>query len=402
MAVVLRVLWKHHIRRYYYVDCCLFAAFYISWVVLVEMATSSTSTASFKLGGTQAGTKMVLVVVTFNTLFALKELVEARYGKRSIYWWSLWNTCDMIAGLSVYAYAAEILSTGDSLVPLAVCTTLFLTIKLLSYLRGFSSTGWLLSVLTANFRDVRGFLIILSTILVGFSVIFRLLFGETGDESFGSLRRSFLSTFELTITGTYDTALLFETRYTVLAVISFILAITCVLVVALNALISILGDSYARVQEHAVANRRRELASLIVEYMCLLPTWKRREIESQTTWFHTLLEVDADGSLHVQTDDWEGGMNALRRDIEGLSQANRQSFERVLEHHKADLDSDIAQFKKEVLSTLEDLAADVKFLRKAQSQGILSFDAKQNVAKAVRAVQSVGRKSGALFRREDS
>jgi WD40 repeat protein len=402
LALVLRVLWENHIRRYYYVDCCLFAVFYMSWIVLVELVTVSASESPVELNNPSASTAMVLVVVSFNTLFAAKELVESRYGKRSMYWRSLWNTCDLVSIASVYAYSTEILVTGNSMVPLAVVTTLFLTVKVLSYLRGFSATGWLLSVLTANFRDVRGFLIILCTILVGFSVAFRLLFGETGDESFGSLRRSFLSTFELTITGSYDPSLLFEARYTVVAIITFILAITCVLVVALNALISILGDSYARVQQNAVANRRRELASLVVEYMSLLPPWKRRQIEKQTRWFHTLLEVDADGSLHVQTDDWEGGLNALRRDMEELSQANKQSYEKTLEHLKADLDSDIAKFKEEVVSLLENLADDVKHLRKAQSQSIIKFDPKQNMAKVVKAVRSVGRQGGGISKSDDN
>lgn len=75
----------------------------------------------------------------------------------------------------------------------------------------------------------------------------------------------------MTITAYYDPMLFFESRYLPLAIVTFILAITCVLVVALNALISILADSFARLQEKAVANRRRELASLCVEYFSLLP-----------------------------------------------------------------------------------------------------------------------------------
>lgn len=399
MALVLRVLWKSYIRQYFYLDFCLFLVFYICWIILVE--TGIASGGPTELPDPSTATISVLAVFAFNTIFAAKELVESRYGRRTMYFRSLWNIFDVVAIAAVYAYATKALLTGDSLVHLAVCTTLFLTVKLLSYLRGFSATGWLLSVLEASFRDVRGFLVILSTILVGFSVAFRLLLAETGDSSFGSLRRSFLSTFELTVIGSYDSALLSESRYTVLATITFILAVTCVLVVAFNALISILADSYARVQQNATANRRREVASLCVEYMSLLPPWKRRQIEKNTKWFHTLLEIDSDGSLRVQTDDWKGGLNALRREMEEQSTSTRQSFENSLRHIKTELDFDIAKFKKEVVSLLVDVADDVKYLRKAQFQGILKFDAKQNIAKAVRAVRSVGRKGGAHFETED-
>jgi uncharacterized membrane protein len=186
-------------------------------------------------------------------------------------------------------------------------------------------------VLSANFKDVRGFLIIRFAILVGLSVPFRALFADTGDESFGSLRRACLSTFELTLTGSYDPNLVLDADYTVLAVIIFILASTCVLAVALNALISILADSYARVQVNSVANRHREQAALIVEYMTLLPSWMWSMIEHETKWFHTLLEVDADDDLLIETNDWLGGCNAVRRDTENSApEANAKARQQAL------------------------------------------------------------------------
>jgi hypothetical protein len=134
----------------------------------------------------------------------------------------------------------------------------------------------------------------------------------------------------MTLLGSYDPALLFEAKYSVLAIAIFILAITTVLVVALNALISILADSYARVQEDATANRRKETAELVVEYLQLLPPWRRRKIEKESKWFHTLLEVDADGDLLVNKDDWQGGLNALRRNIEELSERNQATHQAFL------------------------------------------------------------------------
>ena len=400
LAVVLRVLWRKHIRKYYYFDCGLFLMFYISWVILVETVEDSKATV-MQFDTPYDVKSLVFIVVALNGVFNAKELVEGRYGRRRAYWRSLWNIFDVVSLICVYAYTGIIIFIGESWLPLAVLTTLLMTVKLLSYLRGFTDTSWLISVLAANFRDVRGFLIILSAIMAGFSVAFRILFGSTGEEGFGSLRRSFLSTFEMTITGSYDPALLFESPYPALAVITFILAITCILIIVLNALISVLADSYARVQENAVANRRREMASLIVEYLSLLTPRKRKQIEMRTTWFHTLLEVDADGSLQLQTDDWQGGLNALRRDMHELSGDSKESYEKSLNHLKNDLNADISTFKKEVVSMLEDLVEDVKYLRKAQSEVLIKFDG-SNVKKAVRAVRSVGKKSGSLFRPLDT
>ena len=238
MALVLRVLWKNYIRRYYYCDFCVFVTYYLCWIALVETATILSPTGQNVMKNTSVLSVLLPVVLLFNTLFAAKELVEGMYGMKFMYWRSMWNACDWMGIVSVYSYTINLLYTGNHLVPLAVGTTLCLTIKVLSYLRGFSSTGWLLSVLSANFHDVQGFLVIVTTILIGFSIAFRLLFAETGDEAFGSLRRALLSTFELTVMGSYDTMILFETQYTTIAVITFIMAVTCIVVVVLNALIS--------------------------------------------------------------------------------------------------------------------------------------------------------------------
>jgi hypothetical protein len=123
--------------------------------------------------------------------------------------------------------------------------------------------------------------VVLFSIIVGFSTSFRLLFAniepscsleidaetdsivqECDENPFGSLRRSILSTFEMTILGSYEPSLLYESQFSTLSILTFVLAVTCVLVVALNALISLLADSYARVQENATANRRREKAEV--------------------------------------------------------------------------------------------------------------------------------------------
>lgn len=393
MAVVVRVVWYNHVQKFFFLDCIVFTIYYICWVALVELTFSSED--AYKFNEQYAVSWMAWLTIFFNSLFAVKEIMQSRLGNREIYWRSMWNAIDISSVVCVYLYALNVLirsfnPVGE--VPLAVIATLLLTAKVLAYLRGFRDTGWLIAVLIANFRDVRGFLIILFVILVGFSVSFRALFGNSADESFGTLRRSLLSTFQLTLTSQYDTDTITDAEYQVLAVTTFVMAVTGVLVIALNALISVLADSYARVQQNAVANRRKEVAALIVEYMSLLTPRKRHEIEQETKWFHTLLEVDADGSLHVQTDDWEGGLNALRHEIKDIGDANTVATQRAINEMKAELESELSKFKKDVLSVLEDLTDDMKHLRKVQEKGI-KLDGR-NVVKAVQAVQAVGQKVG--------
>ena len=127
---------------------------------------------------------------------------------------------------------------------------------------------------------MRGFLIILFVILIGFTTTFRILFGDVGgqceltiDEQdaigeecevdpFGSYFRAFISSFQMVILGQYEPSLLYESQYSFLAIVIFIVSVTGVFIVALNALISVLADSYARVQEQSAANRRKERAEV--------------------------------------------------------------------------------------------------------------------------------------------
>ena len=281
MRIVLKVMWSNHIQKYYMLDTLIFVCYYALWIILVDSKTAG----SFNKHGSNVTRAAVATsVVLLNSLFAAKEVLQSNFGRRPGYFCSIWNQIDLTSIMLVYGYSLTATAHGvgtERLLPLAVVTTLLLTLKLISYLRAFNQTGWLVTVLSRNFWDVRGFLVVLLSILVGFSVSFRLLFSAKGpvcqlgldpgtdalvqscyENPFGSLRGAILSTFELTILGSYDPSLLYDNPNAALSVFIFVLAVTSVLVVALNALISLLADSYARVQEDATANKRKEKAEV--------------------------------------------------------------------------------------------------------------------------------------------
>lgn len=67
---------------------------------------------------------------------------------------------------------------SERLVVVNACSAFMFTVKLLSYMRGFDGTGWLIAVLTQNAIDVQGFFILMAIILGGFTVIFKILLRE--------------------------------------------------------------------------------------------------------------------------------------------------------------------------------------------------------------------------------
>ena len=62
-----------------------------------------------------------------------------------------------------------------------------------------------------------------------------------------------------------------------------------VTLIALNALIALLGDSFEKVQEHAVAKKNRGKATLTVDYMDMMSDKRRLDLEYSTLWAHQLV-----------------------------------------------------------------------------------------------------------------
>ena len=335
----------------------------------------------------------------------------------------MWHVIDLICIGLVYSYTIQVMLSdnddgsffsitiaGEGSVTLAVITTLALTMRFVSLLRGFDHTGWLVAVLAQNFLDIRGFLIVLVVILIGFTVAFRLLFANVvGDckvaledtntlisdcdvDPFGSMSRSLLSTFELTIIGSYDNAVLHDSDDSILAAIIFAIAVTVVLVVALNALIAVLGDSFSQVQEHLTANRRREKAELIVEYMSIIPKDKRRRIELKNQYFHALLASDGHGELLVNKDDWQGGLNALKRELIEMVEESSEATQRSIKNLRVELSDEIeSTLRNQVTSVLQDVHSEVKSLSKQRRQNTPLQKTGKNVVNAVQTAHKIGR-----------
>merc|ERR1712157_522221 len=110
------------------------------------------------------------------------------------------------------------------------------------------------------------------------------------------------------------------------------------------------GDSYSRVQKNATANLRKERAELIVEYLMLLPRKKRKEIDDNSRFFHALLEADADGDLLVNSDDWQGGLNALRHDIDELHEFYTERTRHTIQQMKKEIDFELTNLRSDVLN----------------------------------------------------
>jgi hypothetical protein len=127
MALVLQVMWQKHVRKYFVLDTILFLVYFVLWILLTD-STSSTTVASTDLSISDRAIAITLLLL--NSLFAAKEVIQSDFGRRPGYFKSQWNYVDVVSILLVYGYTVATAirgGKGAGLVPLAVITTLLLT-----------------------------------------------------------------------------------------------------------------------------------------------------------------------------------------------------------------------------------------------------------------------------------
>ena len=378
MGLVLVVLWNSGISNYFMVDFILNSVFFILWIIFLDYSASTTVSSSeinqYALG-------LAWAIIGLNTIFVGEQVLRFMTRMENFVR-SGWRYIETVSIMLVYLYTILVVYGKEGYVSLAVFTTLGLTAKFISFLRGFERTGWLVAVLTQNFLDVRGFLIVMVIILLGFSAQFRILFSPVygqcqtvlGDGNtivnecdgvpFGTMARSILSTFEITILGAYDSDILYENENHILAGFIFMIAVTVIFVISLNALIAVLGDSFSRVQENVTANRRRERAELIVDYLSMMPNRTRKHIEENNQYFHALLASDGHGDLLFHKDDWQGGLNQMfKKDLADVSEASNKFTQQAIDELRAELTDEIRSLlHNEVTSVLNNVFLELKDL----------------------------------------
>lgn len=202
---------------------------------------------------------------------------------------------------------------------LMAITFLPLLIKTLCFLRGFNWTGWLVTLLWKNFIDMRAFLFVIVTVMVFFGFSFKLIYsthpyhteGEDyvyDDEDHGTVqgfidnKAIFLNMLGMGVSGDFDTGGIEHTVHEGTAQVFLFFIVISVTIVSFNALIAILGQSFAEAQENKYAMHIANRAYLILEYYNMMDTTRRKSIEKSLRWTHKLVPL---GSILVAGNDDE-------------------------------------------------------------------------------------------------
>merc|ERR1711924_356449 len=159
-----------------------------------------------------------------------------------------------------------------------------------------------------------GFLIILLTLIVGFGFSFNALFAADRDTApqFAFIVESLYTTYMMALFGEVDSSLYQYSAAPLIMTMMVMILQVFILIVMMNALIAIMGDTFEHMQESQEASKEKLRADMCVEFMDMMGKDEVSRIMDATKCVHVLKpQLSDDGASHGQG-EWTGRMAVIR------------------------------------------------------------------------------------------
>ena len=207
---------------------------------------------------------MLMLAFVANAALLVYEVYQM-FVMGASYWADSINYIDLLRSLFCFFYVFMFLFGVLVDYEYSILTALMFIsfLRGITYFRLFQNTRYMINLLAEVIKDMQSFLILLFYSTVAFGMIFKTLNPDT--DTFAT----FLSKSYLLDLGEFDTDNLLTLDW-----FFFFLATVINPLIMLNLLISIMGDTFARVQEGIEVADRKELTEMILEVEYLM-FWKR-------------------------------------------------------------------------------------------------------------------------------
>mmetsp|Transcript_20406 Transcript_20406/g.20128 ORF Transcript_20406/g.20128 Transcript_20406/m.20128 type:complete len:318 (+) Transcript_20406:1341-2294(+) len=267
------------------------------------------------------------IILLFNIFWAYVELKQIIFHKID-YVKSFWNLLDLLTVVTntavvIMDYTGAHFHDKNRISAMAV---LILYFKLFYFLRIFSSTAYLVRMIIEILKDMKFFVTVLMLATIAFGNAFYILGrnspdGENlaGDNFIDALIFSYkmgLGDFLTDDFGTRDEEILW---------IFFLVNTLIVLIVLLNLIIAIMGDTFDRVQETQEKSMLKELTDMIRENEFL---FSRSRAFKNSKYIIVIEPEKAEGGGNVS---WEGRLNQLRIFIQESSEKHIAHLQKLQE-----------------------------------------------------------------------
>lgn len=289
-----------------------YALLYLSYLVFLILYVLVHNTAN----------KIVLNV--FNAILVTYEFYQFILTYKT-YLKDIWNLLDIIRLIIFIVY----FSLQDPYRILLFFLNLISWARGVTYFRVFTGTRYMVNLLTQVSVDIFAFLVILFYFTVAFTFMNISLIGsKNGYESFYTIQNTYLLNFGSFVIDENDGSWEW---------VCFVISSMINFLVMVNLLISIIGDTYDKVQAFRDIADRREMAEMVLEIEYLM-VWKRNLDVKR--YLHL---VSSDNSENME-DVWQGKVRELQTRMVSIEVALKAQNEKIDEKF-SELKSDLAEIK---------------------------------------------------------
>lgn len=257
------------------------------------------------------------VILCFNIFWAYVETRQMLLHKLEYftYFWNLLDLFSVIMNSTVVImnYAGASFQDTNRVAAISVLVLYF---KLFYFLRIFFSTAYLVRMIIEIMLDMKFFITVLMIACIAFANAFYIL-GRKSDPDSGNLAGdnvadAFIFSFKMGL-GDFNTDG-FNTDDEELLWIFFLLNTLIIMIILLNLIIAIMGDTFDKVQETQENSMLRELTNMIRENEFLF----NRTSSFKRAKYVIIIEPEkAEGGSNI---GWEGRLNQLKGFVEESAQ----------------------------------------------------------------------------------
>jgi len=247
---------------------------------------------------------------------------------------------------------------GEWLLTLDRClygfSNIAIAVKFMYFLKGFEGTSALIGMISEIMKDMVYFLMIIVLVTCSFAVCLYLLLKDL-DSKVESFVDSVKALY-LMLLGDIarPETLLEEWSWLIFIIFTFFNVI-----VMMNALIAIMGDTYDRVKDMASRTRIYEKALLILEYEQGVDKSKLKGVEALAfaPWIYVIIHSGHQGDRH--DNEWEGKIKKITKQIKSNHIENQELINTVRDkiiHNMNDLKKDLDKTKSTMESEFSQLS----------------------------------------------
>ncbi|OMJ95955.1 hypothetical protein SteCoe_509 [Stentor coeruleus] len=265
-----------------------------------------------------------IAILILNILLIFLEIFQI-YNEPKTYFLNLWNFADIFRVATTFSYFCVLQS--DVIIPTKY-TWLMLFSNLLrgtSGFRAFSKTRYYVRLLISSLSDIKWFIVLYFYTVFCFGFLTITLQGKTADFQNIIFNPVIFSVGEFSVS---------EADLSFTVEISIMLAITINVILMLNMIISILGNSFSEFQEKADIYNYCEMAEVILENYCIKRMFTKSKNEKKYLQVCDLLnEGDSSSGINDQTDQFIEINKRLTRlaniidEKKNISEANGRKIE---------------------------------------------------------------------------